>query len=300
MRRVLVDSDCGVDDSLALSFMARSTGCVLAGVTTTWGNCTAEEAAANARFVLSLATSDDVPVVAGSMPASSWQRGSAHGRDGLGDTEQPRKPWSGPVGAPEKIVQFARENAGTAELLCIGPLTNLATALTLEPNLPQQLRHVVVMAGHVDKKNDWLQTVGDTNTRHDPIAAQLVAESELAITWVGIDVTRQVLLDEGDFGTDVLGRTLRRIHDSYGAQRGAAYGYAPQVEWKVPAHDGVTAACLVDDLTARLTTFSGRMAVQGDSSGHVLRYAGPGHHRIADGIDASSVRAMLRSSLRWG
>nr|WP_218680792.1 nucleoside hydrolase [Rhodococcus qingshengii] len=296
MRYVLVDTDCGVDDALALGYVAHTADIVLACVVSTWGNCTATEAASNAKYILDMAGAIDIPVVAGSPPKASWQRGDAHGSDGLGDTEQPRPSWTGPQGAAERIVQFARDHAGEAEVLCIGPLTNLAAALTLEPQLPELLSRVVVMAGHGQNRDDWLNEVGDTNTRHNPRATQTVADSALPVVWVGIDVTRAVLLEDGDFSEGTLGGSLRRIHHAYGVQRGGTYGYNAQVLWKVPAHDGVTAACLVDPLRAGLSTVTGRMTVLDEGQGPVLRRVGTGPHEVAECIAPDSVRAMLRSA----
>lgn len=296
MRYVLVDTDCGVDDALALGYVAQASDVVLTCVASTWGNCTAAEAAANAKYVLEMVGTVNIPVVAGSSPKDSWQRGGAHGPDGLGGTEQPRPSWDGPEGAAQRIVQFARDHAGEAELLCIGPLTNLAAALTLEPQLPGLLNHVVIMAGHGQSKDDWLNGAGDTNTHHDPPATQAVADSALPVVWVGIDVTRSVLLEEDDFGQNALGRSLRRIHHAYGVERGDTYGYDAQVQWKVPAHDGATAACLVDPHLAGLSTTPGRMAVVDDGQGPILRKVGTGAHQVANRIDPDSVRAMLRSA----
>ncbi|EHI41274.1 hypothetical protein OPAG_08096 [Rhodococcus opacus PD630] len=295
MRHVLVDSDCGVDDALALVFLVGSTDVELVGVTSTWGNCTAEEAAANARYILDSVDANHIPVTSGSHPHTSWRRGDAHGPDGLGGTEAPRPRWAGPTNAVEIIVQFARDHAGEGELLCIGPLTNLSAALTREPRLPELLKRVVIMGGHGASNSEWLRQVGDTNTRHDPVASQHVAASELPALWIGIDVTRTVLLANEDFGGGAPGRILRRVHQDYGVSRGAAYGYDPQECWRVPAHDGVTASCLVDAAAAGLVTESGRLnVVDGSDSGPALKVVGPGPHQIATGIDGAAVRTMLR------
>ncbi|MGC0364290.1 purine nucleosidase [Rhodococcus sp. 27YEA15] len=298
MRQVLVDTDCGVDDALAIGLVARHPGVNLVAVTSTWGNCTADEAAANAEYVLRVADSRHVPVVAGRQPDDSWQRGEAHGLDGLGGTEPPRPRWAGPTGAAQAVVEFARTHADCAEILCIGPLTNLAAALDLEPDLPHLLRRVVVMAGHGRSDDDWLRGVGDTNTGHNPRATQVVADSALPVTWVGMDVTRPVLLADNDFDDSAFGRVLRRVHHSYGVRRGDLFGYDARIRWKVPAHDGVAAACLVDAAGAGLCTVSGRMSVTAGERGPVLRAVGPGPHQIATDVDPAAVRALLGSATR--
>ncbi|AOW93664.1 hypothetical protein BFN03_16170 [Rhodococcus sp. WMMA185] len=197
------------------------------------------------------------------------------------------------MGAAEAIVQFALDHAGEAELLCIGPLTNLSAALERAPWLPELFRSVVIMAGHGVSDSEWLRQAGDTNTRHDPVAAQHVADSLLPAVWVGIDITRSVLLSGDDFGNGKAGRVLRRIHQEYGRNRARDYGYA-EVGWHVPAHDGVAAVCLADESAAGLATVPGRMVVLDTESGPTLRCNGSGHHRVATGIDTASVLRLLR------
>jgi inosine-uridine nucleoside N-ribohydrolase len=151
------------------------------------------------------------------------------------------------------------------------------------------------MGGHGASTSKWLRQVGDTNTRHDPAASQHVASSELPALWIGIDVTCTVLLTNDDFGVGKHGRILRRVHHEYGVSRGPSYGYDPQKSWRVPAHDGVAASCLVDAVTAGLVTASGRLSIANTSgSGPVLKVVGPGPHQFATGVNATAVRTMLR------
>ena len=294
-QRVWVDTDCGVDDSLAISLVLAAGK--LYGLSTTWGNCTAGEAARNATWVLNLWGSS-CPVVAGGPPAAGWMRGDAHGPDGLGGTmADAPKPSSAVTAQPaaEAIIDFARSTAGQGTLLAIAPLTNLALALEMEPRITDWIGEVVVMGGHgFAESNDWLSEAGDTNTRHNPGASIAVAHSDLRTTWVGLDVTRTVLLDDTDFGTGEQSRALRAVHDRYGRARAASYGYGPQ--WAVPAHDAVAAS-----IALRHTNPATRPALVDVEWGVVHLHptmAGTAsrHHGVTD-VDEGAIRAAIRSSL---
>lgn len=294
-QRVWIDTDCGVDDSLAISLVLAAGK--LHGLSTTWGNCTAGEAARNARWVLHLWESS-CPVVTGGPPIPGWVRGDAHGSDGLGgimaDAPEPSCAATAQLAA-EAIIDFARSTAGQGTLLAIAPLTNLALALEMEPRITDWIGEVVVMGGHgFEEPNDWLSAAGDTNTRHNLGASIAVAQSDLRTTWVGLDVTRTVLLDDTDFGTGEASRALRAAHDSYGRARAASYGYGPQ--WAVPAHDAVAAS-----VALRHTNPATCPALVDVEGGVVHLHPTPAgaasrHHGVTN-VDGGAIRAAIRRSL---
>ncbi|ORM35523.1 hypothetical protein BFL43_09390 [Williamsia sp. 1135] len=292
---VWVDTDCGVDDSLAISLVLAAGK--LHGISTTWGNCTAGEAARNAQWVLDLWGSSSA-VVTGGPPTASWVRGDAHGSDGLGDTlTDARQPPSASSAQPaaEAIIDFAKRTAGRGALLAIAPLTNLALALEMEPRITEWIGDVIVMGGHgFGEPSDWLSAAGDTNTRHNPRASTAVAHSDLRTTWVGLDVTRTVVLDDTDFGTGEASQALRAVHESYGRSRAASYGYGPQ--WGVPAHDSV-AACVA----LRHTNMSSRPALVDVDAGvvrlHPAKTGAASRHRGVAHVDRNAIRATIRRNL---
>ncbi len=246
--QVHVDTDCGVDDALALAVAARLGN--LRSVTTTWGNCTALQAAANADYIIRQTGATSIPIVPNNaVPPSSWTPSDVHGRDGLGDAVglAPMPASTMDYSAAQSIVEFARAAGRAGRLLAIAPLTNVAAAYRLDPEAMLSLEQVVIMGGQgLATRSAWLDESGDTNTRHDPAATAEIAASALPVTWVGIDVTRHVLLNSRSFGNSSLGLNLLSISEGYGRARASSYGYDEVGPgWRVPAHDTVAATVLL-------------------------------------------------------
>ncbi|MPY79624.1 MAG: nucleoside hydrolase [Actinophytocola sp.] len=196
---LLVDCDTGIDDALALLYLLGTPGIDVRAITTVFGNTSANTAAANTLRVLDLAGRPDIPTAVG---AGSSLRGTArfaphvHGDDGLGNTGLPA-PALAPTTEPaaELIVRLARENPGRLHLLAIGPLTNLATAMLLDPELPDLVGHVTIMGGAVDHPGN-VTPAAEANIANDPEAAQLVLRADWDVTLVPLDVTMTELLTE--------------------------------------------------------------------------------------------------------
>lgn len=271
---VHVDTDCGVDDALALVLIAQLAD--LRSVTATWGNCTSHQAAANARYVLDRTRARGVPITASNhAPPRSWAPSEAHGCDGLGGVLElpPEAPGDSTEAAAQAIVAFAREHGQRGRLLAIGPVTSLAMAVHLDPVAMAAVGEIVVMAGQGAQPRDpWLDAAGDTNTRHDPNAMRMVTTSDLNATFVGIDQTRHVLLASDAFTTSALGRQLLDFSRHYGSARAATYGYKPTGPgWRVPAHDAVAASILLEEFPRSCAVAA--MAVDDISGTWVLRVA---------------------------
>ncbi|MPZ01055.1 MAG: nucleoside hydrolase [Actinophytocola sp.] len=196
---LIVDCDTGIDDALALLYLLADPGIDLRAITTVFGNTSADTAAANTLRVLELAGRPDIPTAVG---AASSLRGTArlaphvHGDDGLGNTGLPT-PAGAPVTEPaaELIVRLARENPGRLRLLAVGPLTNLATALRLDPELPELVSHVTIMGGAVNHPGN-VTPWAEANVANDPEAARLVLRAGWDVTLVPLDVTMTELLTE--------------------------------------------------------------------------------------------------------
>ncbi len=202
-RLVVIDCDPGIDDALAILYLAADPGVELVAIGTVDGNVEPELGAENALRALEMADLRSVPVAVGARsPLLQPSRHAEyfHGQDGLGDSALP-PPGRSPSteSAVEQLVRLARLHPGALSLLAIGPLTNVALALSLEPDLPELLREVVIMGGAVfgpGNESPW----AEFNIAHDPEAAEIV----LRARWrhsvlVGLDATRQAILDlEGE------------------------------------------------------------------------------------------------------
>ncbi|MGH9102078.1 MAG: nucleoside hydrolase [Acidimicrobiales bacterium] len=195
-RPLVLDCDTGIDDALAILWLASRPDLRLVGVGTVHGNIDAGTAALNSLRVLEVAALE-APVVTGARRPLSQPLHLAtavHGEDGMGNSGQ-RPPSSAPSAgsAAEQLVRLAREHAGELVVLTTGPLTNLALAILLEPELPRLVSQVVVMGGAVTCPGN-ITPLAEANVWHDPEAAALALSSGLPLTLVGLDVTARVRL----------------------------------------------------------------------------------------------------------
>lgn len=194
--RVFVDCDPGIDDAVALAYLAARSEVEIAGVGAVFGNNAVEVTADNALRLLELYGRPDVPVAVGaSRPLAQEPRLAphVHGANGLGDVELPeptRKPVS--ESAPELLVRLARENPGELDVLAVGPLTNLAVASGLEPKLPQLVRKLVVMGGAVSVPGN-VGSHGEANIVNDPESAERVLGAGFDLDLVALDVTMETV-----------------------------------------------------------------------------------------------------------
>ncbi len=192
--RIILDTDPGVDDALAIMYLAAQEDAEIVAVGSVHGNVTASVAAQNALRVLEL-VGISAPVAVGAARPLAQPLQTAefvHGKDGLGGHAgaEPR----GTVvseSAAEQLVRLARAHPGELTLLALGPLTNLAIAVLLEPDLPRLLRSVIVMGGAVTVPGN-ITPYADANFYHDPEAADLVLGAGFPdMTLVSLDATEQ-------------------------------------------------------------------------------------------------------------
>ena len=199
-RPILLDCDTGIDDALAiLDFTAR--GGELLGAGSVHGNVPAPIGARNTLRVLEIAGVGQVPVCVGAARPLAQPLMTAehvHGQDGLGNTNQPSpQRMVGEGSAAEQMVRLAHQRPGEFTLVAIGPLTNLALALLLDPELPRLIPEVIVMGGAVEVPGN-VSATAEANVWHDPEAAQLVIEADWQVTLVTLDATMQALLSPSD------------------------------------------------------------------------------------------------------
>jgi inosine-uridine nucleoside N-ribohydrolase len=194
---MIIDVDTGVDDAIALA-LAVASGANLLGVTTVAGNVPIEVATRNTRDVMAYLGRPDLPVHRGAsrpLSASYQDATHVHGGNGLGGFQLPAS--SAPEAAlpgPAFILQSAVRHAGELVLVALGPLTNLAIALNVRPELARQVRKLVVMGGAFFTAGN-VTPHAEFNVYVDPDAAQQVFDADWEdISLVGLDVTHQTVL----------------------------------------------------------------------------------------------------------
>ncbi|MCE2532417.1 MAG: nucleoside hydrolase [Acidimicrobiia bacterium] len=208
MTQVLLDTDIGtdVDDALALALLIAEPHVDLVGVTTVHGH--APLRAAVARSLLEFSDKRHVPVVAGrsvplrrsSVEGFHWNEMWGHEGAGVLSDAERQVPDDDPTrtDAARFILDAAERARDRLALITIGPVTNLALALQMEPGLGDVLGPVTIMGGIVERHMVAWPATFETNLNSDPLAAAIVLGSGLDITLVPLEVTLQVYLDRAD------------------------------------------------------------------------------------------------------
>jgi inosine-uridine nucleoside N-ribohydrolase len=196
--RVIIDTDPGVDDALALLLAMRSPELKIEAITAVAGNVPLELTLPNALRMVEIAGRTDIPVAAGAkapLVRRLVTAAYAHGENGLGGAVFP-EPKIKPVSetAPEFIRQVVRKYPSEVTLITIGPLTNIATAFNSDPELPAMVKSLIMMGGSLSGGN--ITPAAEFNVYVDPEAARIVFQSGIPITMVGLDVTRKTSLTE--------------------------------------------------------------------------------------------------------
>jgi purine nucleosidase len=251
MRHIILDTDTGIDDALALLYLAGSPNVEISAITSVYGNTPVEAALTNIARVLEVAGLDDILVARGADgPLNGEPRiaGHVHGTDGLGDIwSTPITPKNlSPLSSAELIVELARSRPGYYDLLPVGPLTNIGLALQIEPELLTLFRSVVIMGGSGPFPPLGTVQMVDANIHNDADAAALLfAAPRKRLVMVGVNVTAGTIIDEQAV------QALHRADTAWGtfsAQVLEAYMDFYQFSWGrrvSPAHDGLAAALLI-------------------------------------------------------
>ena len=197
-RKIIFDTDPGVDDAMAIFLALASDELEVVGLTTVFGNASLENTTKNALTLLEIADRKDIPVVAGAhKPMDSAYIGPVphvHGANGLGDAITPPVSIAPlPIFVTEWMYTQVSEHPGEITILTVGPLTNLALTLKKYPDLPQLVKDVVVMGGNALVPGN-ATPAAEANMLNDPEAADLVFGAPWKVTMVGLDVTHQVNL----------------------------------------------------------------------------------------------------------
>jgi len=195
--RLLLDTDPGIDDALALFLALASPDVQLEAVTTVSGNVHVNATTRNALALLELAGRPDIPVARGSDRPLVRQPVIAdyvHGQNGLGEVMLP-EPRHQPLAshAVDVIIQQIMQAPGEITLVAVGPLTNVALAVRREPRIAQLVREVVIMGGALLVPGNVTPT-SEFNIYADPQAAHIVLHAGWPIRLVSLDVTNQASL----------------------------------------------------------------------------------------------------------
>jgi len=198
-RKIIIDTDPGIDDAMAILFALQSPELDVLALTSVFGNVDIGQTTRNARQILDLAGRSDVVVSAGaSQPLLHPFDGGApfvHGENGLGNVQlpPPRAQLSG-LPAAYFLVQQLLSSSDTLTIIALGPLTNLALAVRLEPRIVDKVERVILMGGAALVVGN-VSPVAEANIHNDPEAAKIVFGAGWPLTMLGLNLTTQVVLD---------------------------------------------------------------------------------------------------------
>jgi inosine-uridine nucleoside N-ribohydrolase len=300
--RVIIDTDPGVDDALALLLAMRSPELKIEAITPVAGNVPLELTLPNALRMVEIAGRTDIPVAAGAKSPLLRRLVTAtyaHGENGLGGAVFP-EPTTKPVNESAAVLirQIVRKFPGEVTLLTIGPLTNVATALNLDSELAGLIRGLVMMGGSLSGGN--ITPAAEFNIYVDPEAARIVFQSGISITMVGLDVTRKTSLSEdhlrelqaGQNPVSQAAATIARNAIQHNRERGFVAG--PNM------HDSLAIAGFIDPSLLTLKEYYVDVETTGElTAGETLGYspsAGDLQRRPGMEKDDSAVSMSIRGS----
>jgi inosine-uridine nucleoside N-ribohydrolase len=199
-RKILIDTDPGIDDAMAIFYALSSPELEVLGLTTVFGNATTPICTQNALRLLEIAGRSDIPVAQGAeKPLVMPFEGAAdfvHGADGQGNTHLSAPQTSAiHAHAVEFMYQQIMAQPGDITLVALGPLTNVALALLLHPDITSHLREIIFMGGNAFTPGN-ATPAAEANIFNDPEAADIVCGATCPVIMVGLDVTEKVLMTD--------------------------------------------------------------------------------------------------------
>lgn len=194
-KKVIIDCDPGIDDSLALILALNSPELEIVGITTVSGNVKADQGAKNALKVLKIMNREDIPVYIGEEVPLERELITAqdtHGEDGLGETNYEEADVKINYGGVDFILENSRK--GDISVIALGPLTNLAKAIERDEEGFNMINEIVSMGGAFRSHGNCSQ-VAEFNYWVDPHGVKEVFDrSKVPFSMVGLDVTREIIL----------------------------------------------------------------------------------------------------------
>ncbi len=248
-RNIIIDTDPGQDDAVAILLALASPELSVLGITTVAGNVPLALTAKNARIVCELAGRTDIPVFAGCEAPLVRPLVTAeyvHGKSGLDGISlpEPQMPLAEGHAVDFLIETLRTEPAGSVTLCPIGPLTNIATALRQAPDIGPRIAEIVLMGGAYFEVGN-VTPAAEFNIYVDPEAADIVFKSGIPLVVMPLDVTHKVLTTRArveafrGLGTQV-GHAVASWTDFFERYDMAKYGSEG-----APLHDPCTIAYLL-------------------------------------------------------
>lgn len=277
-KKVIYDTDPGIDDAMALLFLEYSPAVDLVGITTVLGNHTIETTTRNALYLKDyfglaapVAKGAGRPLVMEPTPPPTY----VHGENGLGDIplEDVIRSELHELPAHEFIIKTVRDNPGEISICAVGRMTNLALALRQDPEIAKLVREVVIMGGafgyHGHSGN--VTPVAEANIIGDPHAADEMFGATWPIAVAGLDVTQEAVMSTAYLEAlrDQAGKAgqfiwdISRFYENF-------YRSSTGLEG-IPVHDSSAVACLIDPTLFTMRHGPIRVVTEGIAIGQTIQ-----------------------------
>ncbi|NML18674.1 nucleoside hydrolase [Azohydromonas caseinilytica] len=307
-KKVIFDTDPGVDDAMALMLLACSPEVELLGVCTTFGNGAIDTTTRNALYLaerLGLRAGVHRGAAAALDGAQHAPPVQVHGHNALGDIALPNHIGRAVSGrsAHGFLIDTLRRHPGEVSLLAVGPLTNLALALRQAPDIAALAREVVVMGGAFGHRGHGgnVTPFAEANIHADPVAADEVFGARWPVTIVGLDVTHQTIMttdylralaaEAGELGALIW--EMSRVYQAFHRDTGVEDGFY--------VHDASAVACLLAPALFGLVRGPVRVDTRGETVGRTWldeAAAARPAQSVCREVDADAVLALYRERLR--
>ena len=277
MKKVIFDTDIGIDDAVALLLLEASPEIELLAIVTGFGNASLDTTTRNALYMkerFNIAA----PVHKGAAEALAERLGDAvpdfvHGKNGLGDIElsEPSLVAETEPGW-DAIIRLAKAHPGEISLVAVGRMTNVARAVQSCPELPGLLKEIVIMGGvfGYNGHRGNVSPVTEANIGGDPLAADIVLGCGAKTVVVGLDVTMETIVGNAWFEAvrDHGGDVGKLIHDSN--QFYLAFHHSKSGVYECPVHDASAIAYLLRPELFSTQTAVVRVATDGIAIGQTI------------------------------
>lgn len=303
--KLIIDTDPGVDDAMAIFFALLHPDIEVVGMTSIFGNVTVPIATRNALALGDLA-GVPVPVAEGSAtplvqppnPVSDY----VHGEEGFGDIPpQTSERSADPRSAAQFICDEINKAPGEIILCPIGPLTNIARAIVHDPSIVDKVKSVILMGGSYERGGN-VTPHAEANIWNDPHAADIVFAADWSVAMVGLDVTQQVVCTKEDFAeladaAPKLGGFLKQAADYYIK----FYEHNVGIEGCYLHDPAAVIAALRPELFA-VENQAIEVIVEGTQVGRTKAFTEPGRPdvNICLGIDAADVKQLFMDTIKSG
>jgi inosine-uridine nucleoside N-ribohydrolase len=245
--KIILDTDPGHDDAIALLLALASPELEVVGVTTVSGNQTLEKTTANALRILEFVDRTDIPVHVGCarpIVRDQWAAAYVHGESGLDGPDLPPPTTSPAEGHAVDFLAAQLEEHDDLVLVPVGPLTNIGLLLAKHHGIEERIGRIVLMGGAIAEGN--VTPAAEFNIWADPEAAHRVFTSGVDLSMVGLDVTHKALLKPDKVGElregSRVGTLVGELYDFYHGHHERMYGWEGS-----PVHDALAVAHVVRD-----------------------------------------------------